>query len=309
MKQFWKVMTLLLVCSMLLTGCGGSSGNGGKMQSTDSSAATNGFSSDMSADVAYEDSADRDSGSQDVKSESESSEDYLKDAKLIYRAQLEMETQEFDQTMTQLEQAVTKEQGYFENKDISNYSGSRHGDFVIRVPKDHYKSFLAQVEGVGHITYQSESVENVGDAYYDTELRISIAKTKHARLEKLLSEANSIETIVQLQNALSEVEYEIDRLSGDLRSYDRLIDYSTIQIGLSEVIHLSDVPTAEKGFFGRLADALLSGAKGFLTALEWIVLFFAYNIFWIIIGGAIGAYVYRRKKKQKAEKETKNNQY
>lgn len=294
MKRFLKTVFFVLCCALLLAGCGGS---GEMLSASQSKSMDNGYAADMAMPEA---SAETDeTGSAVI-----NANDALQDAKLIYRARLEMESTAFDDTLTQLTQAVDAVQGYFENKSVSNYSGGRHGDFVIRVPQAQYQAFLSQAEGVGHITYRNESVENVGEAYYDTELRLSTAKTKHERLESLLQQAKDIETIVQLQNALSDVEYEIDRLSGELRSYDRLIDYATIEIGLSEVYRLSDVQAQKASFFARLGDALCSGVKGFGNGLEMLALFIAYHLFPLAILVVLVVLFYRRRKKKQERRES-----
>ena len=110
------------------------------------------------------------------------------------------------------------------------------------------------------MTESSRSTENVSAAYYDTESRKTALETKRERLLALLEKAENMEDIIALESALSDVQYEIESLSGTLRDYDRLISFSTVEIYLSEVLELCDeaefdpdVDSLEK-FFSTFPD-------------------------------------------------------
>ena len=53
-----------------------------------------------------------------------------------------------------------------------------------------------------------------------------------------------------------------------LRHYDSLVGYATVRVRLQEVSRETETETAPIGFGARLADALRSGATGFVSGLE-----------------------------------------
>lgn len=65
-----------------------------------------------------------------------------------------------------------------------------------------------------HVTWQDDSAENISEQYYDTQSRLETAQIKLARLQELLKKAENMEDIITIESAISETEYEIERLSG-----------------------------------------------------------------------------------------------
>ena len=53
-----------------------------------------------------------------------------------------------------------------------------------------------------------------------------------------------MEDIITIESAISETEYEIERLSGTKRHYDALVDYATVTLELREVYRLSGTEDA-----------------------------------------------------------------
>ena len=99
-----------------------------------------------------------------------------------------------------------------------------------------------------HVVRQEEDSDNISEQYYDTESRLVTQQTKLERLQTLLSQAETMEDIITIESAISETELEIEQLTGTLRQYDSLVDYSTVTISLEEVYRLSNVEEAPTSF-------------------------------------------------------------
>ena len=113
------------------------------------------------------------------------------DAKMIYRASIEVQTQDYATSETAITELVKSCGGYFESKSLSNRSsGYRYGEFTVRVPAKEYERFCAQVGTLCHVTYMSSSAENITEEYYDTDSRLKTAQIKLERLQELLSKEN-----------------------------------------------------------------------------------------------------------------------
>ena len=160
------------------------------------------------------------------------------DAKLIQRADYEVQTTDYPAAETALEALVERCGGYFEYQETSGggyyeSAARRWGSFTIRVPKEQYDAFSGSVGEVGHVVSQSGSAEDVGQNYSDIELRLQTQRTKQERLLALLEKAATMEDIISLENALSETEYQIEQYTSDLKRYDSLIDFATIELRLT----------------------------------------------------------------------------
>ena len=223
----------------------------------------------------------------------------LKNAKMIYRATMEMQTLDFETSERALAELVNSCGGYFENRSISNRSsGYRYGDFTVRIPVEEYEHFCTQMSELCHLVHMSSSAENISERYYDTQSRLETANIKLDRLQSLLEKADNMADIITIESAISETEYQIEQLSGTLRHYDALVDYATVYVNLQEVYKLSGTETAPETFGDRIANAFTGGLEDALDFAEDFVVMLAGSwLFLLIFVGAIVliARVVRRK--------------
>lgn len=231
------------------------------------------------------------------------------DAKLIQRADYEVQTTDYPAAETALEALVERCGGYFEYQETSGggyyeSAARRWGSFTIRVPKEQYDTFTGSVGGVGHVVSQSGSAEDVGQTYYDIELRLQTQRTKQERLLALLEKAATMEDIISLENALSETEYQIEQYTSDLKRYDSLIDFATIELRLTEVARISDEPGEVAPLGTRVASAFGEGLHSFGDGLGNLTVWLAYHAVGVaallaVLAGA-GLAVRRRLRKRGA---------
>ncbi len=231
-------------------------------------------------------------------------------AKLIYTADINLQTTEFDEATAGLAQLVSTMGGYFENSSVNNFSSYRYGSYTVRVPAKNFDAFCSQVGQLCQMTYISRSAEDVSESYYDLESRLKTQQTKLERLQELLAKAESMEDIITIESAISDTELNIEWLTGDLRHYDSLVGYSTVYISLDEVYRLDDVEQPAIGFGAKMAAALKSGCSSFVWSLQNFLLSVAYNwvgwlIFIVIAAVAVVVIVRvvrrRRKKRESGE--------
>lgn len=230
------------------------------------------------------------------------------DAKIIYTAELSMETTEFDNTVASLKQLVTDSNGYFESSSVDNYRTYRYGRYVVRIPSDNYRKFCDQVGAICHVTHFNEDADDISETYYDTKARLETQQTKLKRLQELLAQAESMADIITIEDAISETEAEIESLSGTLRHYDLLVGYSTVTISLNEVYKLSNVEEPAIGFGAKFVSALKSGAASFVEGLQILILALAYSLPVLLVIAVIVAVIVVicvKRKKKKKERETK----
>ena len=255
-----KVVSLalaLLLLVSLLTACGGSSNSAVSSDtgnSVNGSYMENGWATDTESPTA---APQEDGGSWEVQTQ-----------KKIYTAKA-------------LQQLVESCGGYFQNQSVSNRGAYRYGTYSIRIPSDQFSAFLSQVGNSCHVLYQTSAEQDVTDAYYDVESRLTTQRTKLERLQNLLSRAETMEDIITIESAISETELGIEQLTGSLRTYDNRINYATVDMTLSEVYKLSGEEEAVTTFGGRLAAAFQGGLRAAGDFLENLAVFLAYN--WILL--------------------------
>ena len=209
-------------------------------------------------------------------------------AKLIRRAELDIQTEQFDQSVQALNTLVLDCGGYFENSSV--YGGGyrdayarRHGEYIVRVPAERYTAFLSGAGDLGYLTSSSESTEDVGEQYYDTEARLKTQRTKQERLLALLERAETMEDIIALEGALSDVELQIELYSSDLNRYDALISYATIQVYLNEVGQITQDVGETSSLGERMAAGVQSSFQGLVQGGQDLLIWMSYHLFAVLI--------------------------
>ena len=207
---------------------------------------------------------------------------------MVYTASIEMQTLEFDQAAQDIASLVESMGGYFEQKNFSNYSSSyRHASYTVRVPAEQFTDFCTQVGTLCHVTWQSDTAENISERYYDTQSRLETAQIKLERLQELLKKAESMEDIITIESAISETEWNIEALSGTLRHYDALVDFATVTVSLQEVYKYSDTEELPENFGQRIGNALSRGWRSFVDGMADFIVALAYNWMWIVLWAAV----------------------
>lgn len=144
----------------------------------------------------------------------------------------------------------------------------------------------------------SSQTQNITEEYVDLEARLTSLQTKHGRLIALLEKADSMETIVTLESELADTEYEIERLTGSLRKYDNLVDFSTVYLTLNEVRTLDPVADGNS-FLSELGQAFQNGGSGLVSFLRTVLLFAAaaWPVLLIAVVAAVVALLSLRRRK------------
>ena len=222
------------------------------------------------------------------------------DAKMIYRASIEVQTQDYTTSETAITELVKSCGGYFESRSLSNRSsGYRYGEFTVRVPAAEYEHFCEQVGTLCHVTYMSSSAEDITEQYYDTDSRLKTAQIKLERLQDLLARADNMADIITIESAISDTEYEIESLSGTLRHYDALVDYATVSLSLSETYKLDENEGAPLTFGARIARAFTNGLRDTGIFLEDLAIGIANNLVLLAVAAVLAVVIVRAVRKGK----------
>ena len=95
------------------------------------------------------------------------------------------------------------------------------------------------------------------------------------RLLAMMEESGDLESLIALEQRLSEVAYEIESYQRDLNNWDRRVAYSTVSIDLWEVSVYTPTVPVTRTFGEKLGDAFSDGWRGFVRGLQNLVLLLA----------------------------------
>lgn len=227
--------------------------------------------------------------------------------KIIKRYNYRYETEKFDEAYDYLKEQIVAYGGYISTSDLSgNGSSSNYRTLYLtaRIPAENSDAFISEMGSLGTVVKQSESAEDVTLQYSDTKSRIDSLKVEQDSLNKLLEQADSLETIIALQDRLTEVRYELESYESRIKLYDDLISYSTIDIRLEEVNYTVEVDDGT--FFSRVITGLERSirdvAAGVVSFLEWFIIHIPYFLVWGIIIFIIVKLIRKLRKRSKEKK-------
>lgn len=248
---------------------------------------------------------------------SDSIKNDLSSRKIIKNATLSFETKTYDEFMNLLEQCITGIGGYIESQEA--YSGGiyssrniRNSNIIARIPADNYNRFMNDVCNIGTVTYRSESSSDVTMSYVDTESRIKSLETEYNALLEILDKATLLDDVIMLQSRISEVTYQLESYKSQIRKYDDLISYCTVNIDVSEVWR--ETQNVEVMSFGErivsgLQDTFYDISEDLTDFSVWLITSLPYIVIWCVVI-LVMIFVIRRisasiKEKHKKKKEQK----
>ena len=227
--------------------------------------------------------------------------------KLIRTVGLDVETQEFDSLKDDIESKVKELGGYIENSNIYNgqrrydyetgtytTSGLRNANMTIRIPSDKLDDFINNISENSNIVNKSESTRDVTLDYVDIDSKKKALQAEEKRLLEMLETADTIENMIYIEDRLTNVRYQIESSESQLRTYDNQVDYSTVNLNLSEVKDLTEVPAdplTEPTAWERISKGFTKSANDVLEGLEnffiGLIVASPYLILWAVILGVI----------------------
>lgn len=235
--------------------------------------------------------------------------------KWIVTVNLTAETDDLDALRAALDTKITALNGYVENQNINNGSAYQNGrryrsaNLTIRIPAGQVDAFLQDVGGLANIVRQNKSIEDVTLNYVATESRLKALETEEARLLELLSQAETMSDLLEIEARLSEVRSELENYASQKRLYDNQIDYATVYLSIEEVQEYT--PVEEPTLWERISKGFRDNLKGvgddLLDVLVWFIVSLPYLVVFavvITIAVFILRRVRRRRKEKKAPKKT-----
>ena len=273
----WLALTIAAVLLFsLLTGCGASSADSAAYESAPAAEMPMEEAMTEEAAAAGFDGAATEEGTEPESNEPTEETDFTE--KIIYTGYLYVETTEFDAGLAALDAMIEEYGGFLENSDISGYTMSRddgttvvvdrYACYVIRIPCASFDAFMAQAGTVGNVINNSKNAQNITSQFTDTEAYLESLQVQEERLMAMMEQATDVESLIALEARLSEVRYEIESATRQLRNWQNQVDYSTVTVTLQEVAVYTPTVSGTRTFGERMADAFADGWHSFGRAME-----------------------------------------
>jgi len=268
MKKILSAFLALLMLCTLLTACGGSSKSAAMEYAVREEAAEAPMAMDMNASLTMGSPGAGETGSTALP----------ESRKWIITVHLTAETNDLDAMTEALDQHIRSLNGYVEDQNIYNgstYSNRRYrnANLTIRVPAEDVDRFTEEIDGIANVVRKEKNLEDVTLNYVSTESRMKALQTEEARLLDFMEQAETMADLLEIEARLTDVRYELERVTSQLRLYDNQIDYATIYLSIEEVQEYT--PVEEPTFLERITEGFSNSLEGlwegFVDFIVWIV--------------------------------------
>lgn len=323
-KEKLKLLSVIVALGLLAAGCGASSSKSDSAEAVAEDSAYDTSASYATGDIYNAEAAGAAAVTEEAEYEEKgtvSEEVEVQDTqrKLIKNVNLEVETETFEELLSNVEDKTQRLGGYIEESytyNGSNYygRGTRNASLTIRIPAEQLNEFLSAVSEISNVISRNESVTDVTLQYVDMDSHKKALQAEQDRLLELLEQAETIEDIISLESRLSEVRYQIESMESQLRTIDNQVSYSTVYLYINEVTKLTPVEQQsvwEKistGFVRSLynvGDGFVDFVIGFIIALPYLAVWAVIIVIIVLIIRLIAKRGGRKKQKtfeQKADK-------
>jgi hypothetical protein len=156
------------------------------------------------------------------------------------------------------------------------------------VPKEYFQQFITDVGGLGNLLIKQENGDDITGQYFDTEARLKSLQIQEERLLTILQKAEKLQDIIELERELSNVRYEIENLTGTLKKWDNMVEYSRISLDVYEVKELKEEESYELTWGQRIVKAFTESLEKLVDLAKDLVVFLASALPYFVILGVIG---------------------
>lgn len=267
-----SILTLFMILVIIfVVGCGSSKGDYATDKSTTESIEE---SADYGNDMLLNDTLDNEN--------TDGRGVDLSNRKIIENRFIVMESLEFDHVTKEVEMLVKKYFGYIEKSQVSGIAlnnksryNTRYGNYTLRIPAEYFSDFVHELKDLGNVLTNELLKKDVTMQYFDLEARINTLEVQEERLLELLESGGKLSDILEIENKLADVRYEIESYTATLKNLDNQVRYGTIELEIREVYEETEVEE-------RAVTVGEKISKGFTHSITTIKNFFIAFFIWFI---------------------------
>ncbi|MDO4616003.1 MAG: DUF4349 domain-containing protein [Lachnospiraceae bacterium] len=288
MKKCKWISIALLTAALCAAGCGSTSSSGYDASynyaAEDSGVTSEGWRVGEVSEESLEDyDSTVDASMTDAEQQAVEAEGETSERKLIRNMELSLETTGFDEVLAVIEDKAEETGGYIEYSSVNGTAerSNRYSYLTVRIPSGQLDSFVDAVGDSATVLSSSTSVQDVTLSYSDLAAHISSLRIEQETLMEMLAQADSIDTIITIQNELTNIRYQLESYESQMKLLENQISYSTVTIDLREV----RTPTVQEkeGFFTRLKYTFVNSVSDLAEGIQDFLIFFFGNILTILV--------------------------
>lgn len=207
--------------------------------------------------------------------------------KLIKESYLSFETNNLNKTYNSIMSFVKVNHGFVQNDNANKSYDRQSRNLIIRIPTENFQQTIDSISTiVNYFDTKQISLRDVTEEFIDIEARLKAKFELEKRYLELLSKANTVKDMLEIERELSNIREEIESRQGRLKYLNDKVSLSTLNIEFYKITAETGVTTS----YGRkMWNALQSGFNALSVFILGLI-----NIWPFIIIVLIAVYFIRK---------------
>lgn len=189
------------------------------------------------------------------------------DRKLIKNGTLFIETKALKETKNELAKLIKDYSGYSSEEDFQDNDYQISVNYIIRIPAVSFDNFLLDIEKTAATIIRKQvKIQDITSEFIDLKVRLTNKEAYLERYRQLLTKANSIKEVLEIENQIRVLEEELELVKERVKHISSQVEYSTLTIHITQQKDYNYTPVRES-FWQRSGNALSKGWSGFVEFL------------------------------------------
>ncbi|MUL43493.1 DUF4349 domain-containing protein [Streptomonospora sp. PA3] len=204
----------------------------------------------------------------------------LAERDLVHTADLAVEVENVEKAAEEAVDWTESAGGYVAAENVQTAEGGPpHASLTLHVPQKRYEDALHELAALGDRSSLDRRVEDVTEEVADVDSRVESAEASLDRLRDLLSEAETVEDVLAVEEQISTRQEDLEALQARQEALAQQTSYGTVHLDLAPPETYVQEPEGDSiGFLGGLQrgwHALVAVGSAVAVAVGWLLPFLA----------------------------------
>ena len=223
--------------------------------------------------------------------------------KITHDLTLTFEVAAINDSVTRISKEVQQLGGYVVESQQNGSDSHSSAHLTLKIPADKLNGLRDSLATWGKILDQHMLANDITNQYYDSQVRLQTLETEEKRYLEILNQAKTVDDVLKVENALGNIRQQIEQLKGQLKLWNNIVDYSTVNLQLvtlqSPNLNVKNPwqPISWGKTWKATQDAVLKTISSTWNALNYLVVGVGYALPYLIIGamGWVAYYIWKKR--------------
>lgn len=156
---------------------------------------------------------------------------------IVKNADVKLLVKDTDIALDGMTQIVSDTQGYIISSRVwyQDYYGTnyKYATLTMGVPVDQFETALRRLRGLAvRVLDENATGEDVTDQYVDLQSQLTNLEATRERIKSFLDQAKTVDEALRINQQLSDVEAQIEKIKGKMNYFENRAAFSTITVNL-----------------------------------------------------------------------------